>query len=251
MKKIALVNHKGGVGKTTSSMNIAAAMALTGKKVLAIDMDPQGNLSESLGIKETEKTIYDAFSKSNGKTAEMPIINVKKNLDVVPCNLDFAGIELEISSRIGREKILKELLEKIENNYDICIIDCPPSLGLITINALVAVENVLIPMVAEYLPYRGIDSIVGIINQIQKHYNPELKIKGVFFTQYKGNQVISREVRKMLQKQIGDVLLNTEIRVNIELSESQASGKDIFSYNEKSKGAEDYNLLTKEILKSI
>ena len=246
MKVIALVNHKGGVGKTTSVMNIAAAMALKNKNILAIDTDPQGNLTDCFGVKSEERTIYHAFNKPE---TGLPIVKVKKNLDIVPCNLDFAGIELEISSRIAREKILKELLESCQDKYDYCIIDCPPSLGLITLNVLVASDSVYIPMLAEYLPYRGIDSIVGIIKQVQKHYNNTLKINGVFFTQYKGNQIMTREIKKMLVEQIGDVLMDTEIRVNVELSEAQAGSIDIFEYNENSKGADDYKRLTAEILK--
>lgn len=246
MRKIALVNHKGGVGKTTSAINIAAGMAKKGLKVLVVDTDPQSNLTESFGIFNPEKTIYNSFSKG----VDLPIIEVKKNLFLVPSALEFAGIELEIASRVAREKTLMGLLEPLEGNYDVCIMDCPPSLGIITLNVLVASDDVYIPMLAEFLAYRGIDSIVGIINQVKKHYNPGLKIKGVFFTQYKESRVLSKEIKKQLEQNIGDTLMSSEIRVNVALAESQSCGKDIFEYDESCNGAEDYKRLVEEIIKN-
>ncbi len=244
MRKIAFVNHKGGVGKTTSAVNIAAAMAKQGKRVLLVDADPQSNLTESMGIYEAKMSIYDSFSKG----VSLPIVKVKENLDVVPCSLDFAGIELEIASRIAREKILLELLQEWEQAYDVCIIDCPPSLGLISLNALVASDEVMIPMLAEYLPFRGIDSIVGIINTVKKHFNPKLSIRGVFFTKHNGQRVLSREIERQLKDLIGETLLNTKIRTNVALAECQASGKDIFEYDPGCNGSLDYNNLCLEIL---
>jgi chromosome partitioning protein len=244
MKKIALVNHKGGVGKTTSSVNIAAAMARQGKRVLLIDTDPQSNLTDSLGIFDSEKTIYHSFSKGE----PLPVVRYSDNLHVVPCSLDFAGIEIEISTRLAREKVLQGLLEPLENDYDICIMDCPPSLGIITLNVLVATNEVYIPMHAEYLSFRGIDSIVGIIDQVRKYYNPTLSIKGVFFTQYKPNRVLSREIKMQLEQSIGSILMDSAIRVNVALAEAQSCGKDIYAYDEASPGANDYNSLVNEII---
>jgi chromosome partitioning protein len=244
MKKIVIANHKGGVGKTTSSINISAGLAKKGKNVLIIDADPQSNLTESFGIFDPVKDLYLSFSKGE----PLPIINVKKNLSIVPNSLNFSGIELEIAGRMPREIILKELIAGLDKTYDYCIIDCPPSLGLITLNALVAADEVYIPMEAEFLAYRGIDSIVGIINLVKKHFNPGLMTKGVFFTKYNEQRVLTKEIKNQIKGYFGDNLMKTVIRVNVALAEAQSSGKDIFEYDPKSNGAKDYMSLVNEIL---
>jgi chromosome partitioning protein len=246
MKKIVIVNHKGGVGKTTSSINISAGLAKKGKKVIIIDADPQANLTESFGVFDPVKDLYLSFSKGE----PLPIINVKKNLSIVPNSLNFSGIELEIAGRMPREIILKELMAGLDKTYDYCIIDCPPSLGLITLNALVATDEVYIPMEAEFLAYRGIDSIVGIINLVKKHFNPGLMIKGVFFTKYNEQRVLTKEIKNQIKGYFGDNLMKTVIRVNVELAEAQSSGKDIFEYDSDSNGAKDYMSLVNEISKN-
>ena len=246
MKKIVIANHKGGVGKTTSSINISAGLAKKGKNVLIIDTDPQSNLTESFGIFEPVKDLYLSFSKGE----PLPIINVKKNLSIVPNSLNFSGIELEIAGRMPREIILKELMAGLDKTYDYCIIDCPPSLGLITLNALVAADEVYIPMEAEFLAYRGIDSIVGIINLVKKHFNPGLMIKGVFFTKFNEQRVLTKEIKNQIKGYFGDNLMKTAIRVNVALAEAQSSGKDIFEYDPNSNGAKDYMSLVNEIIKN-
>ena len=246
MKKIVIANHKGGVGKTTSSINISAGIAKKGKNVLIIDTDPQSNLTESFGIFDPVKDLYLSFSKGE----PLPIINVKKNLSIVPNSLNFSGIELEIAGRMPREIILKELMAGLDKTYDYCIIDCPPSLGLITLNALVAADEVYIPMEAEFLAYRGIDSIVGIINLVKKHFNPGLMIKGVFFTKYNEQRVLTKEIKNQIKGYFGDNLMKTAIRVNVALAEAQSSGKDIFEYDPNSNGAKDYMSLVNEIIKN-
>ena len=246
MKKIVIANHKGGVGKTTSSINISAGLAKKGKNVLIIDTDPQSNLTESFGIFDPDKDLYLSFSKGE----PLPIINVKKNLSIVPNSLNFSGIELEIAGRMPREIILKELIAGLDKTYDYCIIDCPPSLGLITLNALVAADEVYIPMEAEFLAYRGIDSIVGIINLVKKHFNPGLMIKGVFFTKYNEQRVLTKEIKNQIKGYFGDNLMKTVIRVNVALAEAQSSGKDIFEYDPESNGAKDYMSLVNEISKN-
>jgi len=245
MKKIVIANHKGGVGKTTSSINISAGLAKKGKNVLIIDTDPQSNLTESFGIFDPDKDLYLSFSKGE----PLPIINVKKNLSIVPNSLNFSGIELEIAGRMPREIILKELMSELDKTYDYCIIDCPPSLGLITLNALVAADEVYIPMEAEFLAYRGIDSIVGIINLVKKHFNHGLMIKGVFFTKYNEQRVLTKEIKNQIKGYFGDNLMKTAIRVNVALAEAQSSGKDIFEYDPNSNGAKDYMSLVNEIIK--
>lgn len=246
MKKIVIANHKGGVGKTTSSINISAGLAKKGKNVLIIDTDPQSNLTESFGIFDPVKDLYLSFSKGD----PLPIINVKKNLSIVPNSLNFSGIELEIAGRMPREIILKELMTGLDKTYDYCIIDCPPSLGLITLNALVAADEVYIPMEAEFLAYRGIDSIVGIINLVKKHFNPGLMIKGVFFTKYNEQRILTKEIKNQIKGYFGDNLMKTTIRVNVALAEAQSSGKDIFEYDPNSNGAKDYMSLVNEITKN-
>ncbi|MHC1705763.1 MAG: ParA family protein [Tenuifilaceae bacterium] len=246
MKIIAIVNHKGGVGKTTSTINISAGLARKGKKVLAIDADPQTNLTESLGILNPEKSINDSFIKGE----PLPIVQVKKNLWVVPSSLEFATVDLVIAGQMAREIILKELIEGVGNGYDYCIIDCPPSLGLVTLNALVAADEVYIPMEAEFLAFRGIDSIVGIIAKVKKHYNPKLEIKGVFFTQFNEKRVLTKEIKKLIGETFGNTMMKTQIRVNVALAESQSAGKDIFEYDPESNGANDYGKLVNEILKN-
>jgi len=246
MRKIVIVNHKGGVGKTTSAINISAGLAKMGNNVLVIDADAQANLTESFGIFDPAKDMYLSFSKGD----PLPIVKVKKNLSVVPNSLNFAGIELEIAGRMPREIILKELMQGIGNGYDYCIIDCPPSLGLITLNALVAADEVYIPMEAEFLAFRGIDSIVGIINLVKKHFNSGLMIKGVFFTKYNEQRVLTKEIRNQIKGYFGDNLMKTSIRVNVALAEAQSSGKDIFEYDSTSNGATDYMSLVKEIKKN-
>jgi chromosome partitioning protein len=245
MKKIVIANHKGGVGKTTSSINISAGLTKKGKNVLIIDTDPQSNLTESFGVFDPVKDLYLSFSKGE----PLPIINVKKNLSIVPNSLNFSGIELEIAGRMPREIILKELMAGLDKTFDYCIIDCPPSLGLITLNALVAADEVYIPMEAEFLAYRGIDSIVGIINLVKKHFNPGLMIKGVFFTKYNEQRVLTKEIKNQIKGYFGDNLMKTAIRVNVALAEAQSSGKDIFEYDPKSNGAKDYMSLVNEIIK--
>ena len=162
------------------------------------------------------KDLYLSFSKGD----PLPIVKVKNNLSLVPNSLNFSGIELEIAGRMPREIILKELMAGLEKTYDYCIIDCPPSLGLITLNALVAADEVYIPMEAEFLAYRGIDSIVGIINLVKKHFNPGLMIKGVFFTKYNEQRVLTKEIKNQIKGYFGDNLMKTTIRVNVALAES-------------------------------
>ena len=169
---------------------------------------------------------------------------------LVPNSLNFSGIELEIAGRMPREIILKELMTGLDKTYDYCIIDCPPSLGLITLNALVAADQVYIPMEAEFLAYRGIDSIVGIINLVRRHFNPALSIKGVFFTKFNEQRVLTREIKNQIKGYFGDTLMKTVIRVNVALAEAQSSGKDIFEYDRDSNGAKDYMSLVNEISKN-
>ncbi len=246
----AVANHKGGVGKTTTSINVAAGLVERNKRVLLIDLDPQANLSMSLGVfykpeNPDWRDIYNAFKDRSN----LPIVNIKKNLDLVPSSNNLLKIEAETNAELAKERILLDLLAGV-SGYDYCIMDCPPSLGMVTINALVACNEVLIPMEAEYLAYKGINSLTMILEQVKKYFNPSVGIKGVFFTKYNANKVLTKEIEKKVFGVFGERLLKTSIRTNVALSEAQSNGVDIFEYDPKSNGALDYKNLVSELLKN-
>ena len=244
-KTITLSNHKGGVGKTTSAINIGAGLVGLGKKVLLIDLDPQANLSQSLGYPDQEQTIYGALKGEQ----EVKPIEVLPGLDLIPSTLDLSGAEIELSSEAGREFILKELLEPLRASYDYIIIDSPPSLGLLTINAFTASNEVLIPLQSQYLALQGLTVLQGVIEKIQKRLNRGLKLGGVFITQYDSRKVLHREVAQSIEAHFTGQLYKTKIRDNIALAEAPAVGQDIFRYSSKSYGAEDYLALCKEVIR--
>jgi chromosome partitioning protein len=244
-KVIAISNHKGGVGKTTSAINIGAGLNSLGKKVLLIDLDPQANLSQSLGIVEPERTIYGALRGLHG----LEPISVLPGLDVVPSTLDLSGAEIELSGEAGREFILKDLLEPIKSKYSYILIDSPPSLGLLTINAFTASDQIFIPLQAQFLALQGLTKLVEVIEKIRKRLNPGLKIGGVFITQYDSRKVLNRDVVEAIKSHFPKELFSTYIRDNVALAEAPAQGLDIFRYSPKSNGAEDYLSLSKEIAK--
>jgi len=243
-KVISISNHKGGVGKTTSAINIGAGLNRLGKKILLIDLDPQANLSQSLGITSTERTIYGALR------GEYPIepIRILKGLDLVPSTLDLSGAEVELSGEAGREYILKELLDPIRGSYDYILIDSPPSLGLLTINAFTASDQVFIPLQAQYLALQGLTKLIEVIDKIQRRLNKDLQVGGVFITQYDSRKVLNRDVVEAIKSHFPKELFSTYIRDNVALAEAPSQGLDIFRYNPKSHGAEDYLSLSKEIL---
>lgn len=242
-KVISISNHKGGVGKTTSAINIGAGLNRLGKKVLLIDLDAQANLSQSLGLRNRERNIYGALR------GEYPLIpeTIYPGLDVIPSVLDLSGAEVEMSGEAGREYILREILEPLRASYDYILIDSPPSLGLLTINAFTASDEILIPLQAQYLALQGMAKILEIVDKVKKRINPELRIGGVFITQYDSRKVLNRDVVKTIEERFRDELLKTRIRDNISLAEAPALELDIFRYNPKSHGAEDYLSLAKEI----
>ena len=244
-KTITLSNHKGGVGKTTSVINLGAGLVSLGKKVLLVDLDPQANLSQSLGYRDQELTIYGALKGEQ----EVKPIEVLPGLELIPSTLDLAGAEIELSAEAGREFILKELLEPLRSSYDYIIIDSPPSLGLLTINAFTASNEVLIPLQSQYLALQGLTVLQGVIEKIQKRLNKGLKLGGVFITQYDKRKVLHREVLQTIQGHLKGLLLKTIIRDNIALAEAPAVGQDIFRYSSKSYGAEDYLALCKEVIR--
>ncbi|MFW6350877.1 MAG: ParA family protein [Bacteroidota bacterium] len=243
-KIIAISNHKGGVGKTTSCINIGAGLAQKNKKVLLIDMDPQTNLSQSLGISNPENNIYVSMKEN---TPLVPY-KIKNNLFVVPAINELGGAELELSAEAGREFILKELLDPLQEQYDYVLIDCPPSLGLLTINAFTASHEIYIPMQAQYLALQGIGNLLGLVEKIQKRLQPNLEITGIFITQFDKRRVLSRYVMDTLESHFGNRVFKTRIRNNISLAEAPNTGQDIFRYQKNSNGAFDYGMLVKEML---
>ena len=245
-KVISLSNHKGGVGKTTSTINIGAGLNSLKKKVLLIDLDPQANLSQSLGIIEPTKTIYGAL-KGEYKLEPLEIL---KGLDLIPSTLDLSGAEIELSGEAGREYILKELIDPLRGSYDYILIDSPPSLGLLTINAFTASDEVYIPLQAQYLALQGLTKLMEVIAKIKSRLNKNLKVGGVFITQYDSRKVLNRNVVETIKSHYKDQVFKTAIRDNIALAEAPTQGLDIFRYNPKSYGAEDYLSLCKEILKT-
>ncbi len=241
----AISNHKGGVGKTTSTISIGAALANKGKKVLLVDLDPQANLTQSLGIKDVQISIYENL---RGEKIIHPVEH-RNNLYVLPSSLDLSAAEIELSAEPGREYILNDILSQLINKFDYIFIDCPPSLGLLTINALTAADYIFIPMQAEYLPLRGLAKLTEVISKIQKRLNSKLKIGGVFLTQYNSRKVLNRDIAESVSDFFGDKLLNSKISSNVALAEAPSQAKDIFIYNRNCRGASDYEDLCNEIIK--
>ena len=247
---ISVANQKGGVGKTTTAVNISTVLAKRGKKVLLIDADPQGNATSGVGIdKECENSTYDILI--NDVEMEKAIQETQiKNLKVCPSNIDLAGAEVELVSQISREQRLKEKLDVIKEDFDYVVIDCPPSLGLITLNAFTASNSVLIPVQCEYYALEGLGQLLNTINLVKKHLNKELEIEGAVLTMYDIRTNLSNQVVKEVKRYFGDKVYKTVIPRNIKLSEAPSYGVPIAVYDAKSKGARAYDKLTREILKN-
>lgn len=243
-KIISIANHKGGVGKTTSVACIGVALHKLGKRVLLVDLDAQANLTSLfINLDQVEDSIYDSIISYN----PLPIVEVKENLDLIPAELSLARAEVELSSRIAREKILSILLAPIKDKYDYILLDCPPSLGLLTTNALTSSDEVFIPLTAEALPLRGMKMIEDVIEEIQRSINPQLSLNGVIVTRY-NNRKLNKEVLSAIRNNYGERVFSTYVRENISLAEVPLYGGDIFSYSPDSNGAEDYLNIAQEII---
>ena len=257
VRTIAISNQKGGVGKTTSSINVAAYMTGMGYKVLLIDLDPQENLSKAWGVEAPTKNVYslilgdvsckEAIYSLNGKlTAEQQGI-----LDMLPGSSNFARYEKLRAGEVNAQFDLKKVLASITHAYDYIIMDCPPALGLITVNAFACANYVLVPIEAQLFAMEGMESICDTIKKIQEFINPALAWLGVFFVRHNKRNILNKEVEKFMEEQYAGQLFRTTIRENISLRESPHEGKDIFSYAPNSNGAKDYEALTKEIIEKI
>ncbi|MEQ1746490.1 MAG: ParA family protein [Saprospiraceae bacterium] len=244
---VSLLNHKGGVGKTTSAINIGAGLVELGKKILLIDLDPQANLTISLGIPRQKCTIYEAL---RGEGELVPYTH-KPNLDIITSSLDLSGAEMELINEAGREYILRELIGQVEADYDYVIIDCPPSLGLLTLNALTSSRFVLIPLQTEFLAVQGLAKIKQVIDKVRMRLNKQVEMAGVIATMYDSRRVLNRDVVDIIHKYFGDKVFSTYIRDNIALAEAPAQRKDIFDYSPKSTGAVDYLDLCREFLARV
>ena len=248
-KVVSFINQKGGVGKTTTCVNMASYLAVMGKKVLLLDLDPQGNATSSMGIeKEGIKTIYDVIVDDN--VVEEVIVKSKvNNLEVIPSSVDLAGAEIELVQMNNREKVLKKILNSVRNSYDYVCIDCPPSLGLLTVNGLTASDSVILPIQCEYFALEGLSQLMYTIKLVKKHLNPDIDIEGVVLTMKDSRSNLGNSVADEIGKYFNKKVYDTIIPRNIRLAEAPSYGEPICLYDPKCNGAFAYKLLTEEFLK--
>ena len=248
-KIISVANQKGGVGKTTTTVTLCAILAKKGKKVLLIDADPQGNATSGVGVtKEVEESIYDVLVGETTVQETIQSTNIR-NLKVCPSNINLAGAEVELVSMMSREQRLKEKLDEIKDKFDFILIDCPPSLGLITLNAFTASDSILIPVQCEYYALEGLGQLLNTVNLVKKHLNKSLEIEGALLTMYDARTNLSNQVVKEVKKYFDEKVYKTVIPRNVRLSEAPSYGMPITLFDARSKGAKSYEKFAKELLK--
>ena len=246
-KIISIANQKGGVGKTTTAINLASLLATSEKKTLLVDIDPQSNSTSGISIRNNSLSIYEVLI-GNENAADAVIKDYMPFLDVLPSNINLVGAEIEMVDIPGRERMLKNSLSGIANNYEFVIIDCPPSLGLLTLNALTASTSVLIPVQCEYFALEGLGQLLNTINIVKQHFNPNLAIEGVLLTMFDTRLRLSHQVAEEVRKYFGDKVYETVIHRNVRISEAPSYGKPIILYDAISTGAKNYIALASELL---
>ena len=247
-KIIVLANHKGGVGKTTSAASVGTILSRKGYRVLLVDLDAQANLTSSILTDEPSSTIYEALI---GKTdAASVIIQHTPTLDIIPSSLQLAKVDMELVSAMERERKLQRLLEPVREHYDFILIDTPPSLGILTLNAFTVCDEIIIPLVAEVLPFKGLTMIKDFINMVSQHLNPSAHVTGILLTRWE-NTNLSKQIEQGLRSQLGDKVFKTKIRKNVTLAEAPLEAKNIIEYAPKSNGATDYQAFTLELLEKM
>jgi len=248
-KIISVSNQKGGVGKTTTALSLSASLGVLEKKILLIDVDPQSNATSGLGIDSNEVSFssYDLII-GNSRASNIIIETNSPNLDLIPAKIDLVGLEIEIVNKSGREYLLKNSLEKIKEKYDFIIIDCPPSLGLITLNALTCSNSVIIPIQCEYFALEGLGKLLNTIKGIQKVHNPNLSLEGILLTMFDSRLRLSNQVKEDVKKHFGNIVFNTIIPRNVSLGEAPSHGESILVYNATSKGSKSYLKFAQEIV---
>ncbi|HIV81341.1 MAG TPA: AAA family ATPase [Candidatus Salinicoccus merdavium] len=249
MKTFAIANQKGGVGKTTTAVNLSAALTDYGKKVMLVDIDPQGNATSGLGIEKSdlEKSIYDVLIDDENIN-EVVHETSNMNLDIIPANISLAGAEIELVSAMSRELRLKKAFDQLSKSYDYCIIDCPPSLSLLTINAFTAADGIIIPVQAEYYALEGLSQLINTIDLVKRHLNTGLVIEGVLLTMLDARTNLGSQVSEEVREHFKDQVYDTVILRNIRLGEAPSYGQPITVYDPKSQGAENYSKLAKEVI---